>query len=47
MEPEGLVRLWVNDYDYGTMHESVARSYKAIHAIRFPDDDVRIEEESK
>jgi len=38
-----LVRLWVNDEDYGEMTERAAEMYREVHERRYPDEPIRIE----
>jgi hypothetical protein len=38
-----MVRLWVNDEDYGTMTEKTADLYLQVHLARYPEEPVRIE----
>ena len=38
-----MVRLWVNEEDYGTMSESAALSYRKIHVAKYPNEPIRIE----
>lgn len=38
-----MVRLWINDKDYGTMSEEAAESYLEIHRTLYPDEPYRVE----
>lgn len=39
----GMIRLWVNGEDYGTIEDHIARLFTALHRLQYPDERIHAE----